>query len=569
MRISGNKARRAAIYFLMLLGGVFLALIAYTVYAKIGPRKMEVADIPFGIPAGTEIPVGDFPDTLSGIEALSQTTVQELRRAAELEKNERFGDAAEIYEAIALEHPGVFLAEWGVARSLLSKDSLSPVWKSLLESAERTLKKRYPESSITFWMDAKSAEKSNSLGTALELARVSTEKAPAFADARMLYASLLFREGRFAESENEARTAISLSLGANPGAYALLARIYHDAGTLDSCERVVDYSLSKFPLDPKLLCMQGILQEYRGHFDEAENIYRKVLAIRPDFPSATDALLSLGQKSPPGKLEGGRLSPKDRAKVAYDILEPLVLRYPDNLPLREALGAAYLKGREFERAKAQFLEIQNRDPEYPEIRRRIQEASSVPPVRDMKKNLLADNLHRAIDSMRTLPAPGHSFESSLGHYLVRYGASPKEFFSKYSASNFKKIGKNSWRETFFDAPYFHRYTVLFDDTSRFYGVHVVVTDSNVVANKSAVNSPEIYSSLFQLNSRISGLGTETGETECDGTVLSGATWETRDNFEMLARVVGKPSEIRMIRLDRSKIPEGMRLCDYSKYLFMD
>lgn len=568
MRISGNKAQRAAVYFLALLGCAFLVLLAYLVYGKFGPRKIEVSSVPFGLPLGTEISVGDFPDTLSGLSSLPVSTVQELRRADDLEKNERFDEAAEIYEAIALQYPDVFLAEWGVARSLLAKDSLSPVWLSLLESSERSLKKRYPESSVAFWLDASSAEKANSLGTAVELARVATEKSPAFFDARLLYAKLLFRSGRFEESKGEARAAISLSLGENPKAYALLSRIFHDEGTLDSCERVVGYALSKFPINPDLLCMQGILQEYKGRFDEAENTYRRVLAIRPDFLPATEALLSLGEKSPPGRMESGRLSPKDQAKVACDILEPLVARYPDNLPLREALGTAYLKGREFDRAKSQYLEIQNRDPEYPEIQRRLQEASSVPPVRDVKKNMLADNLHRAIDSMRTLPATGHSFESSLGHYLVRYGASPKEFFAKYSASNFKKIKKNAWQETFFDAPYFHRYTILFDEKDRFYGVHVVVTDSNVVANK-ATNTPEIYTTLLQLNSRISGLGTETGETECDGTVLSGATWETRDNFEMLARVVGKPAEVRMIRLDKSKIPEGMRLCDYSKYLFMD
>lgn len=568
MRIPGNKAQRAAVYFLALLGVAFLVLLAYSLYGKFGPRKIEAPSVPFGLPFGTEISVGDFPDTLSGLSALPVSTVQELRRADDLEKNDRFDEAAEIYEAIALQYPGVFLAEWGVVRSLLAKDSLSPVWKSLLESSERSLKKRYPESSVSFLLDASFAEKTNSLGTAVELARVATEKAPAFFDARLLYAKLLFRAGRFEEGKGEARAAISLSLGENPKAYALLSRIFHDEGTLDSCERVVDYALSKFPINPELLCMQGILQEYKGRFDEAENTYRRVLAIRPDFLPATEALLSLGLKSPPGRMESGRLSPKDQAKIAYDILEPLVSRYPDNLPLREALGAAYLKGREFDRAKSQFLEIQNRDPEYPEIQRRLQEASSVPPVRDVKKNMLADNLHRAIDSMRTLPATGHSFESSLGHYLVRYGASPKEFFAKYSASNFKKIKKNAWQETFFEAPFFHRYTVLFDENARFYGVHVVVTDSNVVANK-ATNTPEIYTTLLQLNSRISGLGTETGETECDGTVLSGATWETRDNFEMLARVVGKPAEVRMIRLDKSKIPEGMRLCDYSKYLFMD
>ncbi len=568
MRIPGNKAQRAAVYFLVLLCGAFLALFAYFVYGKFGPRKIETPSVPFGISPGTEISVGDFPDTLSGISALPASTLQELRRADDLERNERLDEAAGIYEAIALQYPGVFLSEWGVARSLLAKDSLSPVWKSLLESTERSLKKRYPESSVAFLLDANLAEKSNSSGTALELARIATEKAPAFSDARLLYAKLLFLSGRLAEGKGEARTAISLSLGENPKPYALLARIYHDEGSLDSCERVVDYAVSKFPINPELLCMQGVLQEYKGRFDEAENTYRRVLAIRPGFSIAKDFLLSLGQKSPPGKMESGRLSPRDRAKVACDILEPLVSRYPDNLPLREALGIAYLKGREFDRAKSQFLEIQTRDPDYPEIQRRLQEASSVPPVRDVKKNILANDLHRAIDSMRTLPLTGHSFESSLGHYLVRYGASPKEFFAKYSASNFKKVRSGAWREVFFEVPYFHQYTVLFDEKSRFYGVHVVVTDSNVVANK-ATNTPEIYTTLLQLNSRISGLGTETGETECDGTVLSGATWETRDNFEMLARVVGKPAEVRMIRLDKSKIPEGMRLCDYSKYLFMD
>ncbi len=568
MRISGNKAQRAAVYFLVLLCGAFLVLFAYFIYGKFGPRKIETQSVPFGISPGTEISVGDFPDTLSGISTLPASTAQELRRADDLEKNDRLDEAAEIYEAIALQYPGVFLPEWGVARSLLAKDSLSPVWNSLLESTERSLKKRYPESSVSFFLDASLAAKTNSPGTALELARVATEKAPAFSDARLLYAKLLFLSGRLAEGKGEARAAISLSLGENPKAYALLSKIYHDEGSLDSCERVVDYALSKFPINPELLCMQGILQEYKGRFDEAENTYRRVLAIRPGFSTATESLLSLGQKSPPGRMESGRLSPRDQAKVACDILEPLVSRYPDNLPLREALGIAYLKGRDFDRAKSQFLEIQTRDPEYPEIQRRLQEASSVPPVRDVKKNMLADDLHRAIDSMRTLPSTGHSFESSLGHYLVRYGASPKEFFAKYSASNFKKVRKGAWREVFFDAPYFHQYTVLFDEKSRFYGVHVVVTDSNVVANK-ATNTPEIYTTLLQLNSRISGLGTETGETECDGTVLSGATWETRDNFEMLARVVGKPEEVRMIRLDKAKIPEGMRLCDYSKYLFMD
>lgn len=568
MDISKAKARRAAVFFLIVLGVFFVLFAAYSVYLKVGPQNVVVARVPFGLPGGWKLPVGDSPDTLRGLDAMPFSTRQELHRAAELEKSGEFESAAEIYEAIALQYPGAFLAEWGVAVTLLSMDSLSAVWQSQLDRAVSILKRDFVESSVAFYLDARLAERANSPGTALELSRIAAEKAPAFADARLLYADLLYRAGRFAESGEEARAAISLYGGNEPRAYARLAWIFHDEGHLDSCGLVVEHALSKFPGSPSLLCLQGFLFEYRGNFDRAEDVYRRALAIRPGFSPAKDALLTLGEKSPPGAAPGGaRLSPKERVAIAYEILQPLVKQYPDNLPLREALGEAYLRGRDFDMAKSQFLEIRRQDPSYPEIESRIGRASSVP-TREGKKNLLADDLNRALDSMRTLPQTEHSFESSLGHYLVRYGASEKEFFSKYSVGNFKKIGQGTWQEVFFEAPYFHRYTILFDKSGHFYGVHVVVSDSGSVLNKAAANAPEIYTSMLLLNSRISGVGTETGETDCDGTVISGATWETRDNFEMLARIVGKPDEVRMIRLDRSKIPEGARLCDNVKYLLM-
>ena len=382
----------------------------------------------------------------------------------------------------------------------------------------------------------------------------------------MLYADYLFQARRYAESLEEAHVAISLFEGNSAAAYFRLAQVFHDEGNLDSCSLVVDYALSKFPVNVDFLCLQGMLQEYAGHFENAEETYRRALAIRPGHKMTTEAFLSLGQKMAPGK--GGSLSPQERAQVAYDILEPLVRQYPENLPLREALGRAYMRGRNFDLAKTQFLEIQNLDASYPDIALRIQEASAMPPVHETQKSLLATDLSRVIDSMRTLPVSEHSFETSLGHYLVRYGASQKEFFKKYSAANFKKINRNTWQENFFEAPYFHKYTVLFDSLGKFYGVHIVVTDSNVLANSAKAKTPEIYTTLLQQNSRLSGVGTETGETDCDGTVMTGATWETRDNFELLARIAGKPAEVRMIRLDKTKIPEGSRLCDYLKYLSM-
>lgn len=567
MEISKERARRAAIFFLTLIGGAAIALLGFFAYQKIGPRTIDVAAVPFGLPEGAKVSVGDLVDTLAGFSEIPRSTQQEILRASELRSNGKFEDAAEIDEAIALQYPNVFLAKWGAFLSLVSQDSLSAHKESRLESIAKSLKGKYPESALAFYVDARLALRSNSRATAIELSRISATKSPAFAPARLLYGKLLFEEKRVHEGEQEVRAAIGISGGTDPEAYQMLARIYHDEGMLDSCELVVEYALSKFPLEPGLLCLQGILQEYRGKFEDAENTYRRILAIRPEFKKAKNALASLGQKSPPGVSGDGRISPQERAKVAYDILEPLVSAYPENLPLREALGRAYLKGRDFDRAKIQFREILSRDPDYPEIQQRLQEASAVPAAPEVQKNFLADNLTRAIDSMRTLPTSEHSFETSLGHYLVRYGASVREFFSKYSAANFKKIGRENWQEVFFEAPYFHRYTVLFDQ-GKFYGVHVVVTDSNIVQNRAGFHSPEIYSTMVQQNSRLSGVGTETGETDCLGTVISGATWETRDNFEMLARISGKPEEIRMIRLDKSKIPEGTRLCDYLKYLTM-
>jgi hypothetical protein len=80
-------------------------------------------------------------------------------------------------------------------------------------------------------------------------------------------------------------------------------------------------------------------------------------------------------------------------------------------------------------------------------------------------------------------------------------------------------------------------------------------------------APEIFTRLLKQNSRISGIGNSTGETDCgDGLVLDAAVWETQDNFEILARIVGKPTEVKMVRFDKSVLPPGVKLCDYVSYL---
>ena len=425
---------------------------------------------------------------------------------------------------------------------------------------------RYPNTGISFYLDSRKSLLAGNLTVAVELAKMASSRAPSIYEIRLWYAELLLKNSNMKDAANECRAAISLSSGDSQRAFELLAKVYHDDGILDSAALVVDYALTQFPLSSELMLLRGYLAEYNGKFDVAEKTYQRILAFRPDFEKARRAMATIGEKTAPGKNGHYAGSSRDRAQVACDILAPLVERYPENLPLREALGTAYTKAHMFDMARREFNYILKNDPDYPDIKSRLNELEQVRKAAiEEYNNGLTANLNRAVDSLREsmMPEQKHDFSTKLGHYLVRYGASSQEFFKKYSASNFKQVKRFVWQETFYENPYHHTYTVVFDSLNRFKEVHVVVFDSASNSNHLGV-APEIFTRLLKQNSRISGISNNTGETDCgDGVVMDAAVWETRDNFEILARIVGKPAEVRMVRLDRNTLPpSGMKLCDY-------
>lgn len=567
MSQSSATARKAAYWFLAVCCGALLALGGFRVYEEFGPSKVSVEAVPFGLSSAGSVARGDSPDLNAGISGLPVQTQAELRRAVELSHGGNYQAAIEIFEAIVMIYPDVLKVQWEELNTLFEKDSLSDREEYRLKQFVELLKARYP-GGVAMYIESRQAARASNMSLALQLAQVAAEKAPALYDARLWFARLLLKEGRLAQAAAECRTAISLSAGADPRAYEIMAKLYHDQGLLDSCSAVVEYALTQFPVNMELHLLQGYLAEYRGHFDTADKIYQRILALDPSFTRASEAEATLGEKSPPGTGTAVSLTPRDRAQMAVDILSPLVERYPENLPLREALGLSYLKGREFDRARIQFQEILNRDPEYPDIRLRLQEANVTKPAPVSAVDGLAANLNRALDSIKGsyAPAKEHDFTTMLGHYLVRYGATPGEFFKKYAIGNFRPIRANVWQETFYDGSYKHTYTVVFDSLNHFREVHVVVSDSSVKSNHMGV-APEIFTRLLKQNSRISGIGSSTGETDCgDSLVLDASVWETQDNFEILARIVGKPSEIRMVRFDKTALPPGLKLCDYIPYL---
>lgn len=568
MANSSLAARKAAYLFLVLCCGALLTFAGFKVYDYYGPSKIVVGGIPYGLPAGSIVLRGDAPDFSDEMSKLPVQTQTELRRAMELYRSGALVSAFEIFDGVVVLYPDLYQAVWGEVNTLFEMPNLSDSQRDRLTLLVGKLQGRFPGSGISVYLESRTLFLSGNETAALELAKAAAEKSSALPEARLWLGELLMRNGRGVQAENELKTVVSLSGGGMPKAYELLAELYHQNGQLDSCSALVEYSLAQYPVDAKLLLLQGYLHEYQGRFDAAEKLYQRILAFDPDFAPAREAAATLGEKSPPGPGTGVVLSPQDRVQIACDILEPLVEKYPENLPLREALGRAYMKGRLFDRARMQFQEIQKSDPEYPEIQQRIQETNITRPAPIAKNDGLAANLNRALDSLRESagPSSSHDFTTMLGHYVVRYGATPREFFKKYSIGNFRPVANNVWQESFYIAPYMHTYTVVFDSLNHFREVHVVVYDSASTTNHLGI-APEIFTRLLKQNSRISGIGNSTGETDCgDGLVLDAAVWETQDNFEMLARVVGKPAEVRMIRFDKSALPPGLKLCDYSKYL---
>lgn len=567
MASSSAMARRSAYLFLVLCFGGLLAFGGYQLYLKYGPADVSVEGIPFGLPAGTSLSKGDAPDFEGEISKLPPQTKNEIRRAQDFARSGALRQAAEIYDALVLLFPDMTAAAWGEANALFEMDSISDLQQDRLEFLTRIIQSRYPKSGIAHYMDSRTSAKAGNHSVALELARAARAGAPSLYEVRLWLAKILLENNQLTEAAMEAHTAVSLSKGESAQAYEILARVYHQNGMLDSCGLLVEYALSQFPVSSSLLLMKGFLTEYRGDFDDAEKIYQRILAIRPDYTPAQEASRTIGEKVAPGTGSVGS-TPQDRAQLACDILEPLVERYPDNLPLREALGVAYQKGHRYDRARAQFQEIQKADPEYPEIATRIQETKMAVRVAAPKADGLTADLNRAVDSLRgsNKPSSSHDFSTMLGHYLVRYGASPKEFFKHYSITNFRPVAKNAWQETFYDTPYRHTYTVVFDSLNRFARVNVTVYDSSSSSNHMGM-APEVYTRLLKQNSRISGIGNSTGETACsEEVVIDAAVWETQDNFEILARFVGKPAEVRMVRFDKNALPPGLKLCDYIPYL---
>jgi tetratricopeptide (TPR) repeat protein len=557
--LTPQNARKASLYALALILGGLLTVGVYNLSGILGPRRMEVGEVPFGLPAGTRIPIGKSEK--ESFKGIPQPIIQEVSRAQELLRVGNWKVAAEIFKGVSLQYPDLKPALLGQALALVAQSPLSDANRSQIDAILLQLDRKYPGDASTQYLRGLVASRQGQATVALEFLEQAVRESPGSLDPHLELGRVLLEGGQPLGAQSEARTGISLSQGSDGRFYSLLARAYHDNGSLDSCGQVVEYGLTRFPGEMDLIVINGMLLEYKGLFDQAEMDYHKVQAIDPENLAAKIALRTLGEKSPPGSQNSkGMVTPREKAQLAIDILEPLVRQYPENIPLRDALGQAYLKGRSFDLARLQFEEIQDRDEEYPDIQLRIQEAKAV--NRDPREAVvLSQELKRATDSLRTTQGKDRSFSERLGHYLVRWGAPPKEFFAKYPIAGFKQLDSQTWQELSWEPPFEHKTTVEFTKEHGLSAVHVLVRDTSFhVGMRNTVF--DLFGRLLAQNSRISGIGTATGEAECDSMAFQGVVWENTDNFEMMLQFSSKRSEVRILRLNKDLYETMPRLCGH-------
>jgi len=542
----------------IIIASVFLVVVIIALLSY--PRQITVVAVPFGLPAGTKIPIGEkakFPSTPAAAEA-------DLNRANDLLIAGALQTARDNYETILLKYPNLPAALFGKACSIIAEDSISQEKLAKTKNLIENLAQQMPGSLWVKLLLTFTQEHDGNLGNALDMAAELAAKSPAFSEIRLRHADLLFKAGQSAKAAEEAKAAISISAGADARAYMVLAFALHKMGNLEECAELVNYALPRFPSHTGFLLLSGYLNEYSRDFDKAQNDYKRILALKPGDASALNAMATLGEKTPPKEgaaiFAGGVSALREQAKEVAKIILPLIEEYPENLPLREAMGRIYLKARLMKEARQQFSEIYAQDFEYPNIRKLIDEASQeqarfVPPPQNNKK--LADSLVKTFAYLRQRE---NSDYDDLGRYLVHYGATFKEFFSKYSVTRFYKLNDRDFSERYKINSIIYENTIFFDANKNFYAVRSIISDS------ASSDSPDYIQNLFRHFVRKEagtlGEGVPIETVSCYDENWEGFVWASRDNFEVLFQGSKRPRTVYIIRLHANRFSDTGNLCSY-------
>ena len=532
---------------------VIILIAGITIFIFSG-MSITVSSVPFGLAAGERIRVGEKAEFPS----MPQSAELDAQRANDLRIAGAYGAANDYYEAILIKNPDLPAALFGAAYSILANDTASEESVKKAKNLTENLSKQLGESVWVKLLSTFFLEKESNLNYALDMAAKLVAESPAFAEARLRYADLLLKSGNAEKALNEAKAAISISDGTDARAYVSLAFALHKMNNLEECSELVNYAMQRFPSQTDLLLLHGYLSEYDRDFDTAQRDYKKILALRPNDAKAIEAIATLGEKTP-----GGMVSLKEQVKEAAAIILPLVKEYPENLPLREALGRIYLKARLLREAREQFSEIYAQDFEYPNIRMLLEESSeeqqrkfTQPKISQQNSQGLADSLAKTFVAMRE----SQNFDyDELGRYFVHYGASFKEFFSKYSVTRFKKYKDGrTFTERYSLNSFEYANTIYFDSKKTLYAM---LSEISYLDGK---NPKDLYGHFLRKEIGILGEeGSVAEAAQCRDDNWSSVIWVSRDNFEIIMQAEKNPNKVYILRLNAKRFPDTGNICSYA------
>ena len=235
---------------------------------------------------------------------------------------------------------------------------------------------------------------------AIRRVQLQVAKVPDNANYHFLLGQLLLAGHRPAEAELESQRALALDKSSS-GAMLLLAQARQDTGHLDEAEAAFDRLMQENPKSPDPCVAYGLLEEQRGNWRRAEELYRRALDLQASHPAAANNLsylllehggeanyaLSLAQIARRGMPESA--STADTLAWAYykngmydsaiKLFQEAIKRVPQNGTYHYHLALAYQKSNQTILAKASFQRALDLDPKSPralEIRQAMTELST-------------------------------------------------------------------------------------------------------------------------------------------------------------------------------------------------
>jgi len=235
---------------------------------------------------------------------------------------------------------------------------------------------------------------------AIRRVQMQVAKVPDNSNYHFLLGQLLLAGHRAPEAELESESALALDKS-NSGAILLLARARQDVGRLDEAEAAFDHLMQENPKNPEPCVVYGLLEERRGNWRRAEELYRRALDLQASHAAAANNLsylllehggdtnyaLSLAQIARRGTPESA--SAADTLAWAYykngiydsaiKLFQEAIERVPQNATYHYHLALAYQKSNQTILAKASFqraLDLDSKSPRAVEIRQAMTELST-------------------------------------------------------------------------------------------------------------------------------------------------------------------------------------------------